>query len=134
MGAKLADKIWEIAQSGELRKLNEFQSSEHVRVLKLFTDVWGAGPTTANAWYQQVRKYGPCSIRLEGVDMLRQQVRKCGLLYQQMRKCGPCSNSLEGVDVLYHQVRKCGHVMYQQVRTCGHVSTCEKVWTRYTNR
>ncbi|XP_076434932.1 DNA polymerase lambda-like [Babylonia areolata] len=53
VGSKLADKIWEIAQSGELRKLNEFQSSEQVRVLKLFTDVWGAGPTTANAWYQQ---------------------------------------------------------------------------------
>ena len=58
VGAKLADKIWEIAQSGELRKLNEFQSSEQVRVLKLFTDVWGAGPTTASAWYQQVRTCG----------------------------------------------------------------------------
>ncbi|KAK7110678.1 hypothetical protein V1264_014513 [Littorina saxatilis] len=53
VGAKLADKIWEIAQSGELRKLTEFQSSEQVQVLKLFTDVWGAGPTTANAWFQQ---------------------------------------------------------------------------------
>ena len=57
VGSKLADKIWEIAQSGELRKLHEFQSSEQVRVLKLFTDVWGAGATTANAWYQQVGCY-----------------------------------------------------------------------------
>ena len=55
VGSKLADKIWEIAQSGELRKLNEFQSSEQVQVLKIFTNVWGAGPTTANAWYQQVK-------------------------------------------------------------------------------
>ncbi|KAK7483972.1 hypothetical protein BaRGS_00024856 [Batillaria attramentaria] len=53
VGSKLADKIWEIAQSGELRKLNEFQSSEEIQVLKLFTDVWGAGPTTARTWYQQ---------------------------------------------------------------------------------
>ncbi|KAL8563394.1 hypothetical protein ACOMHN_063391 [Nucella lapillus] len=53
VGSKLADKIWEIAQSGQLRKLTELQSSEQVRMLKLFTNVWGAGATTANAWYQQ---------------------------------------------------------------------------------
>ncbi|KAK6185803.1 hypothetical protein SNE40_007953 [Patella caerulea] len=53
VGAKLADKIWEIAESGELRKLNEFKSSDDIKILNMFTDVWGAGPTTARAWYQQ---------------------------------------------------------------------------------
>ncbi|ESO96863.1 hypothetical protein LOTGIDRAFT_72491, partial [Lottia gigantea] len=53
VGAKLADKIWEIVQSGELRKLNEFKSSEEIKVLNIFNNVWGAGPTTARAWYQQ---------------------------------------------------------------------------------
>ncbi|GFO08504.1 DNA polymerase lambda [Plakobranchus ocellatus] len=53
IGARLADKIWEIAQSGELRKLKEFESSEELQVLKLFTNVWGAGPHTAQLWYQQ---------------------------------------------------------------------------------
>ncbi|KAK3728087.1 hypothetical protein RRG08_022138 [Elysia crispata] len=53
IGARLADKIWEIAQSGELRKLKEFESSEELQILKMFTNVWGAGPHTAQLWYQQ---------------------------------------------------------------------------------
>lgn len=53
IGTRLADKIWEIAQSGELRKLKEFESDEELQVLKMFTNVWGAGPHTAQLWYQQ---------------------------------------------------------------------------------
>ncbi|KAK3595810.1 hypothetical protein CHS0354_014626 [Potamilus streckersoni] len=53
IGKRLADKIWEIAESGDLRKLNEFKSSEEVQVISLFTNVWGAGPHTARVWYQQ---------------------------------------------------------------------------------
>ncbi|RUS73023.1 hypothetical protein EGW08_019209 [Elysia chlorotica] len=53
IGARLADKIWEIAQSGELRKLKEFESSKELQILKMFTNVWGAGPHTAQLWYQQ---------------------------------------------------------------------------------
>ena len=54
VGKRLAEKIWEIAESGELRKLNEFKSSEEIRVIEMFKDVWGAGATTARTWYQQV--------------------------------------------------------------------------------
>lgn len=53
VGKRLAEKIWEIAESGELRKLNEFKSSEEIRVIEMFKDVWGAGATTARTWYQQ---------------------------------------------------------------------------------
>ncbi|CAG5130199.1 unnamed protein product [Candidula unifasciata] len=53
VGKRLADKIWEIAQSGELRKLKEFETNEAVSTLKLFTNVWGAGPHAAQMWYQQ---------------------------------------------------------------------------------
>ncbi|KAL3863874.1 hypothetical protein ACJMK2_005601 [Sinanodonta woodiana] len=53
VGKRLADKIWEIAESGGLRKLNEFKSSEEVQVISLFTNVWGAGPHTSRVWYQQ---------------------------------------------------------------------------------
>ncbi|XP_041370367.1 DNA polymerase lambda-like [Gigantopelta aegis] len=53
VGSRLADKIWEIIQSGELRKLNEFKSNDEIKVLNMFTNVWGAGPTTARQWYQQ---------------------------------------------------------------------------------
>ncbi|XP_063433678.1 DNA polymerase lambda-like isoform X2 [Mytilus trossulus] len=56
IGAKLADKIWEIIESGGLRKLDEFKSSEEIKTLELFSNVWGAGAVTSRQWYQQVRK------------------------------------------------------------------------------
>ncbi|XP_074647174.1 DNA polymerase lambda-like isoform X2 [Tubulanus polymorphus] len=52
IGRKLADKIWEIIESGELRKLNELSSAEDTKVLQLFNNVWGAGPQTARSWFQ----------------------------------------------------------------------------------
>lgn len=53
VGTRLADKIWEIAESGELRKLNEFRSSDEVKVMEMFGNVWGAGAHTSRTWYQQ---------------------------------------------------------------------------------
>lgn len=53
IGKRLAEKIWEIAESGELRKLNEFKSSDEIRVIEQFMNVWGAGAHTARTWYQQ---------------------------------------------------------------------------------
>ncbi|CAC5361066.1 POLL [Mytilus coruscus] len=53
IGAKLADKIWEIIESGGLRKLDEFKSNEEIKTLELFTNVWGAGAVTSRQWYQQ---------------------------------------------------------------------------------
>lgn len=54
VGTRLADKIWEIAESGELRKLNEFRSSDEVKIMEMFGNVWGAGAHTSRVWYQQV--------------------------------------------------------------------------------
>ena len=54
IGAKLADKIWEIIESGGLRKLDEFKSNEEMNTLELFSNVWGAGAITSRQWYQQV--------------------------------------------------------------------------------
>ena len=53
VGQRLADKIWEIVESGELRKLDEITSSEEMKVLELFKNIWGAGAHTARTWYQQ---------------------------------------------------------------------------------
>ncbi|XP_076103437.1 DNA polymerase lambda-like [Mytilus galloprovincialis] len=53
IGAKLADKIWEIIESGGLRKLDEFKSNEEIKTLELFSNVWGAGAVTSRQWYQQ---------------------------------------------------------------------------------
>ncbi|XP_045190402.2 DNA polymerase lambda-like isoform X2 [Mercenaria mercenaria] len=53
IGKRLAEKIWEIAESGELRKLNELRSSDEIKVIEMFKDVWGAGAHTARTWYQQ---------------------------------------------------------------------------------
>ena len=53
VGAKMADKIWEIVEDGELRKVAEVCGSEKVQTLDLFNRVWGVGPTTAERWYEQ---------------------------------------------------------------------------------
>ncbi|XP_076363905.1 DNA polymerase lambda-like isoform X2 [Tachypleus tridentatus] len=50
IGAQLADKIWEIIQSGHLRKIDEVCCSERNSAISLFTKVWGAGPSTAELW------------------------------------------------------------------------------------
>lgn len=53
VGRRLAEKIWEIAESGELRKLNELTSSEENQSMVLFTNIWGVGAQTARAWMMQ---------------------------------------------------------------------------------
>lgn len=53
IGMRLAEKIWEIAESGELQKLKELTSQEEVKALELFTNVWGAGAHTARSWVQR---------------------------------------------------------------------------------
>ncbi|CAG2068644.1 unnamed protein product [Timema podura] len=54
VGAKMAAKVQEILDCGQLRKVQEICESEKTTVLELFTKVWGAGPSTAESWYQQV--------------------------------------------------------------------------------
>lgn len=53
VGERLAEKIWEIAESGELRKLNELTSQEENQAMALFANIWGAGAQTARAWVMQ---------------------------------------------------------------------------------
>ncbi|CAL4156672.1 unnamed protein product, partial [Meganyctiphanes norvegica] len=53
IGERLADKIAEIVESGKLRKVAEVCDSEEAKTLETFMGVWGAGPTTAKAWYMQ---------------------------------------------------------------------------------
>ena len=45
-------QIAEIVEDGSLRKVSEVCDSEKMRVLDLFNRVWGAGPSTAEQWYQ----------------------------------------------------------------------------------
>ncbi|XP_068248489.1 DNA polymerase lambda-like [Palaemon carinicauda] len=53
VGARLADKVAEIVESGKLRKVAEVCEGEEAKTLQLFMGVWGAGPTTAQNWYIQ---------------------------------------------------------------------------------
>ncbi|XP_023236000.1 DNA polymerase lambda-like [Centruroides sculpturatus] len=53
IGKSLANKIWEIIESGHLRKIDEICSGQKVEAINLFTKIWGAGPTTAEQWVQQ---------------------------------------------------------------------------------
>lgn len=51
VGERLAKKIWEIVQTGHLRRLDHVDPKQEA--LNLFAGVWGAGPTTAEAWISQ---------------------------------------------------------------------------------
>ncbi|XP_015203113.2 DNA polymerase lambda isoform X1 [Lepisosteus oculatus] len=51
IGKRMAEKIKEILESGNLRKLDHI--GESVPVLELFTNIWGVGSKTAQMWYQQ---------------------------------------------------------------------------------
>jgi len=43
VGSRLAEKICEIVERGELRKLDELTSLDETKALELFTNVCGAG-------------------------------------------------------------------------------------------
>ena len=55
VGKSLAEKIGEIASSGDLEKLKVLQSSETLHSVQLFMRIWGVGVETANLWANQVR-------------------------------------------------------------------------------
>lgn len=48
VGERIAKKVWEIIETGQLERLNHVDPK--VELLKLFTGVWGAGPKTAELW------------------------------------------------------------------------------------
>ena len=54
VGKRLADKIWEIIQTGDLTKLSILDSRDDINAIKLFTNVHGIGPTTAQSYVAQV--------------------------------------------------------------------------------
>lgn len=51
VGERLAKKIWEIIETGHLRRLDHVDPKQEA--INLFVGVWGAGPTTAEAWVSQ---------------------------------------------------------------------------------
>ena len=52
VGERLAKKIWEIIETGHLRRLDHLDPK--MDAINLFADVWGAGPKTAEVWVAQV--------------------------------------------------------------------------------
>ena len=45
VGKRLADKIWEIVNSGHLRRLDHIDEKQ--AVIDMFGKIWGVGPTCA---------------------------------------------------------------------------------------
>lgn len=57
IGNRMALKVKEMLEEGHIRKVDEICGDEKSKVLDLFSGVWGAGPATVQAWYQQVVFY-----------------------------------------------------------------------------
>lgn len=53
IGGRLAEKISEILQTGDLRKLEEMSCREDVAALKKFTNIHGVGPSIAQSFINQ---------------------------------------------------------------------------------
>lgn len=56
VGKSLVNRIWEIVETGELKKLDIMKSRDDVSSIELFTTVHGIGPTTAQNFVTQVWK------------------------------------------------------------------------------
>ncbi|CAB4004769.1 DNA polymerase lambda-like, partial [Paramuricea clavata] len=48
VGERLANKIWEIVQTGHLQRLDHLDAKTDA--MELFCNLWGAGPKTAETW------------------------------------------------------------------------------------
>ena len=70
VGERLAKKIWEIIQTGHLRRLDHVDPKQDA--INLFVGVWGAGPMTAETWVSQglktledIKKHGKLTRQQE---------------------------------------------------------------------
>ncbi|GLH06516.1 Uncharacterized protein GBIM_12007 [Gryllus bimaculatus] len=50
---RMATKIGEIIETGDLRKTAELIGNEKMKIVDLFTQIWGVGPATADSWFRQ---------------------------------------------------------------------------------
>lgn len=55
VGKRLADKIWEIVNSGHLRRLDHIDKKQ--AVIDMFGKIWGVGPTCAQRYVALVCSY-----------------------------------------------------------------------------
>eukprot|EP01083_Nonionella_stella_P263709 895511_1 len=53
IGGKVVAKVREILETGTVKLLEEFRGNEETQVVKMFENVWGAGPKVAAQWYRQ---------------------------------------------------------------------------------
>ena len=53
VGKRIADKIWEIVETGDLKSLDEYNSRDDISSIKLFTQIHGIGPTSAQSFVSQ---------------------------------------------------------------------------------
>ena len=78
VGAKIAKKIMEIIETGKLRKVDYQQADEKLLAMRLFSNVWGAGPAVCNKWI--AHGFSSLAHLHENLHLLNSQ-QKIGLKY-----------------------------------------------------
>ena len=77
---KFGKKVMEIVRSGTLRKYEELRSMPQIKVISVFSNIFGVGPKTARKWYNLgLRTLGDVESGKCGVVLDRRQ--KMGLKY-----------------------------------------------------
>ena len=77
LGKKMADKVAEILESGQLSKRVELQNDEKLKVVESFGEIWGVGATTAEQFYNQGFR---SLVDLEEANVLTRQ-QQIGIKY-----------------------------------------------------
>ena len=97
----MIDKIAEILENGYLTKAHELFTDEKTKILDMFGKIWGAGPITAEMWYQQgLRTFE--DLEIKGNLNLQQKI---GLKYyndiQEKIPRDEVAEIVQKVDVIY---------------------------------
>ena len=78
VGSSLAEHVVEIIETGTMRKLDELKARDDIAAVKVFTNIYGVGPTIAQTFVRQGLRTLK-DLNANGVNLTKNQ--KLGIKY-----------------------------------------------------
>ena len=116
LGKKMADKVAEILESGQLSKRVELQNDEKLKVVEIFGEIWGVGPTTAEQFYNKGFR---TLAELEDSDLLTRQQQIGIKYYDEFNERMPREEAHELWNVVKAKVQNLRENEDVEVIACG---------------